>query len=287
MLAIFKKELRTYFNTLTGYIFLGFFVAIMGFNFVSACILGGESNFNIVFGYSLIMLIILVPVLTMRLFSEETRQKTDQLLFTSPLNIMDIVFGKFLAAAALFLMGLLIITLFPIILSTFGELPVSEIFGGFIGYALMGFCFISIGLYISVLTDNQIISAVVTFAAMFFIFMIDLIKNSAPATTSSSIIFLVIVISIISFMLYNSTKNIFIGFALEVIGLAAIAGVYFINKLLFDGVIVKFLDWFSVLARFDNFTNGVFYFADLIYYVSFIFAFIYFSVNAIEKRRWR
>lgn len=287
MLAVFKKELRSYFNTLIGYVFLGFFILVVGFYFCITNVWGGSPYFNTVLASTLIMLLVLIPVLTMRLFSEESRQKTDQLLFTSPLSIWQIVIGKFAAAAALFLLGTLIIGLFPVILSFYGSVPVQETLGGLIGYFLMGCGFISVGFFISVLTDNQIIAAVGTFAAMFFIYMVDGIASLAPVTTSSSIVFICLIILFISFIIYNSTKNVYAAAILAIIGFAAVAGIYLINSLLFDGIITKVLGWFSILSRFDNFTMGVFNAADVIYYITFTIAFLYLSVNVIEKRRWR
>lgn len=285
--AILKKELRTYFNTMTGYVFLGFFLLITGFYFSISCVFSGSSSFIDVLSSTLIPLLVLIPVLTMRLFSEEARQKTDQLLFTSPVSISQIVFGKFFAAAALFFCGIGITSLYAIILAQFGEVSFAETLTGIVGYFLMGCCFISVGLFISVLTDNQIISAVGTFAAMFFIFMLDSIASLMPVTTSANIKFILILILIVAFLIYNSTKNVYVGMIFAVLGCGAVGAVYFINHLLFDGVITKVLDWFSVLSRFESFNMGIFNISDIVYYITFSAAFLYLSINAIEKRRWR
>ena len=113
MTAIFKKEMRTYFNTLTGYAFLGFFVLITGYFFVSQNVAAYSADYSNTLVGTMIMFLILVPVLTMRLFAEEARQKTDQLLYTSPLKVTDIVLGKFLAAIFLFLIGIAVTMIFP------------------------------------------------------------------------------------------------------------------------------------------------------------------------------
>lgn len=286
MLAILKKEMRSYFNTLTGYIFLGFFVLVTGFYFSFINILGGSPYYNQTLSYTLTMFLILIPVMTMKLFSEESRQKTDQLLYTSPISIFQIVIGKFLAASCLFIIAVLITSIFPFILSIFGNIPKAEIIGGIIGYTLMGLCFISIGLFISVLTDNQIISAVGTFAAMFLIFMIDGIANSMPVDTSSSVIFICIIITLAALFIYNNTKNILAGIIFAVIGYGIVGIIYYFNRLLFDGIIVKILGWFSLLKRFDNFFMGIFSFSDVVYYITFAAVFLFLAINVIEKRKW-
>lgn len=285
--AIFKKEMKTYFNTMTGYVFLGFFLLITGFYFTVNCAFSGSSDFISVLSATLIALLILIPVLTMRLFSEETRQKTDQLLFTSPVSIPQIVFGKFFAAIFLFFIGIAITACYAVILSRFGEISFSETFTGVIGYFLMGCCFISVGIFISVLTDNQIIAAVGTFAAMFFIFMIDSIASIMPVTTGANVKFILVLICIVAFFIYNSTKNVYAGVIFLILGCGAVGIAYVVNSLLFDGIITKVLNWFSVLSRYDSFDMGILNITDIIYYITFSFAFLYLTINTIEKRRWR
>ena len=287
MSAVLKKEFTTYFKTITGYVFLGFFIMIVGFYFYFVNVMQGSPFFNSTLASTLIMLLILIPVLTMRLFAEETRQKTDQLLFTSPVSITEIVLGKFFAASGLLLLALLIVSICPLILGIFGNVPVPETVGGIIGYFLMGFCFISVGMYISSLTDNQIIAAVGTFVAMFFLFMIDAIASAAPATTTASVVFVCIIVLVLAFIVYNGTKNIIAAIITGVIGFAITGGVYAYDALLFDGIIVKILSWFSIVTRYDDFAMGIFDLSNVVYYITFSSAFIYFTVNAIEKRRWR
>jgi len=287
MIAVFKKELRTYFNTLSGYVFLGFFVLINAYFFSQFNIGQGVPSYSNTLTYTFSMFLILIPVLTMRLFAEEARQKTDQLLYTSPISIGKIVLGKFLAAAALFLTGVIIIAIFPVILSNYGEVSVAETFGCFVGYFLLGAALISVGLFISVLTDNQIIAAVGTFGAVFFFLMMDGIIESMPMDTVSSLIFVAAVIFIVAFILYSGTKNIIASATLFVWGIIIEGAIYFYDNIIFDGVIVKVLRWFSVLNHFEGFYMGVFKLADVVYYISFMAAFLYFTINTIEKRRWK
>jgi len=287
MFAIFKKELHTYFNTLSGYIFLGFFVLINAYFFSNFNIGGGVPTYSNTLMYTLSMFLILIPVMTMRLFAEEVRQKTDQLLYTSPVSIGKIVLGKFFAAVSLFLIGLIIIAVFPLILSYYGDVPFAETFGCFFGYFLLGASFISVGLFISVLTDNQIVAAVGTFAAVFFFLMMDGIIESMPMDTASSLIFVACVILLIAFILYNGARSIVLSAIVFAAGLLIEAGFYLYDNLIFDGIIVKVLNWFSVLNRFQGFYMGVFKLSDMVYYISFIAVFLYVTVNTIEKRRWK
>jgi len=287
MLPIYKKEMKTYFNQMTGYIFLLFMVLLTGLYFVIMNVFGLDPRYQNVLSGSTILFFILIPTLTMRLFSEEVRHKTDQLLFTSPLSIWQIVIGKFLAGLSLFLIGMGVTLLFPLMISRYGTLPISQITGSFIGFILIGTCFIAVGLFISVLTDNQIIAAVATFATLFALFIMDAIAASMPADTFSSLIFIAALIVGVAALLYSSTKNIIVSVITGVIGIAAASGLYAFNNLIYDGIIVRSLQWLSVYSRFSNLINGILNLADIVYYVTFAAVFIYLTVNVIEKRRWR
>lgn len=286
MLSIYKKELKTYFNTITGYGFLGFLVLITGYFFVSQNIISSQANYNETLAGSMIMFLILVPVLTMRLFAEEARQKTDQLLFSAPIKVTDIVCGKFLSAVTLYLIGIAITIVFPITLSRFGNIDWGLTFVGLLGYFMMGACLISVGIFISVLTDNQIVAAAATFAAVFLLLMMDNISSSAPISVTSSIIFIVVLILAIALLIFNSTKNIIVACIFILSGFILTGGIYLFNPNLFDGVIISVLGWFSVLNRFENFYMGIVSITDIVYYITFSIAFLYLTVNVIEKRRW-
>jgi ABC-2 type transport system permease protein len=286
MFAIYKKELRQYFNTVTGYAFLGFMVLITGYFFVSQNIAGANSNYNETLVGSLIMFLILMPVLTMRSFAEESRQKTDQLLFTSPVQVPEIVAAKFLSAITLYLIGIAITMCFPVVLSQLGSFDWRLTIGGVIGYFLMGACLISVGIFVSVLTDNQIVAAATTFAAIFLLLMMDNISAAAPISTASSIIFAAVIVALIGIFVYFSTKQLWITLIFALICYAGMGVVYFAKRTLYDGLITKVLSWFSVLSRFENFYMGILSLSDVVYYITFSIAFLYLTVSVIEKRRW-
>jgi ABC-2 type transport system permease protein len=286
MSAVFLKELKNYFRTTTGYIFLGLFVLITGYFFVSQSIISLSPIYNDTLTGSLIMFLILIPVLTMRSFAEESRQKTDQLLLCSPVKITDIVVGKFLSALALYLIGIAITCIYPILLNTLCDVDFGMTAVGLLGYFLLGMCFIAVGIFISVLTDNQIVAAASTFAVIFLLLMMDNLSSSAPLTMLASLIFVAFIVLIISGVVYSSTRNWGVAAIFALIGFTAMGVVYLAKSSLYDGVIVKVLGWFSVLARFENFYMGIISISDVVYYLTFSAVFLYLTVNTIEKKRW-
>ena len=289
MIAILKKELRAYFTQMVGYTFLAFLILLMGMFFTFVNVFSQSGRFNEVLSTSAILFFILVPILTMRLFSEETRHRTDQLLFTSPLSVMQIVLGKFLAAFSLFLLGVGITTIFPLILSYYAieGLPTSQIIGAYIGFLLIGACCIAVGMFISVLTDNQIIAAVATFAAIYVMFIMESIATTMPVSAGASLIFVAGLVITVAGIWFYSTKHWLSSLVLAIVGIGVAIGLYFYDNLIYDAIIVRVLLWFSLYTRYHFLSVGILNLADLVYYLSFAALFVYLTMNVIEKRRWR
>ena len=281
MLTIFNKELRSYFHSAVGYIFMVVFLLISGLFFTLYNLVPGSGYYNDVIFNMTFVFLFLVPILTMKMISNETREKTDQLLLTSPLRIWEIVIGKFLAAVALFVITVAITFIYPIILGKFGEIAVGETIGGYLGFILMGACFIAVGLFISSLTDNLVTAGVGTFGALFFIWIIDWVKSGLPTSIISGILVLIICL-----LIFSSMKNIYLSMGIGIIGAISVIAVYLINKSLFEGFIVKFFGWFSLLQRFEPFNIGMLSVSSMVYYVTFSSALLYLTVCMLDKRRW-
>ena len=230
--------------------------------------------------------LIVVPVLTMRLISEETKQKTDQLLLTSPLSLTKMVLGKYLAAVGVFLLTLLVTALYPVLLSFFGPVAVWEILGGYIGFFLLGSSFIAVGLFVSSLTDNQVIAAIVTFVSLLFMWLIDWIQQGVPVDRASGIVFAGLLVIGAAIFVYFTTRTIIVSIAVFTVGSGIVTGMYFLNPIVFEGLIVRVLDWFSLLARYGDFSMGVLSISPIVYYVTFCAIFVFLTIRMIEKRRW-
>lgn len=286
MLAVLKKELKTYFTSMTGYIFLGFFVMVTGIFYTLYCVMSLSGQYSAVLSSGILVFLLLVPTITMRLIAEETRQKTDQLLYTSPITVGDVVIGKYLAALVLFLVALGITVIFPVLLSKYGTVPFVETFGTFVAFYLIGACFIAVGLFISSLTENQIVSAVATFGALFAMYLMDGIAQSLPTSRIASVVFAIILVLALAFFVYSNVKNLYAAVAIGVVGTAAVIILYAVVPTIFDGLLVNVFGWFSVMKRFNNFYYGIFDVASIVYYLSFAAIFVYLTIQVIEKRRW-
>lgn len=188
MSAVFKRELRAYFISPIGYVFLGVFLAISGFYFATTCVMGGVPTISNVLTSSIVVFLFLVPILTMRLLSEERGNKTDQILLTSPVSVPGIVLGKFLAAACVFVLSLVLSLFYMIILEIFGDPSWGEAIGGYVGFLFLGLTFIAIGMFVSSLTESPVVSAIATFGVLLILFVCGVLSYYVSGPVSGKIV---------------------------------------------------------------------------------------------------
>ena len=180
MTAILKRELNAYFSSAIGYIYLVVFYLVTAIPF-AILMLSYSCELSVVFSWTYTILMFIVPILTMRLFSEEKKQRTDQALLTAPINLMSIVAGKFLAAFCVLAMGIAVILVYAIVLSFFATLDWAVIIGSLIGTLLLGGALIAIGMFISSLTENQVIAAVGGMVCCMIPMMVNVISSAMSA----------------------------------------------------------------------------------------------------------
>ncbi len=161
MAAIFKREIGSYFNSAVGYVVLAVFWFFSGLSFYTYCLLYNTSSMSMFFASIFLMILLVIPLITMRSFSEERRQKTEQALLTAPVNLFEIVFGKFLAAFVMFTLSTAIFVVYAIIIATFTAPDWAVFFTTFLGVLLLGGAVIAIDLFISAMTESQIIAATI------------------------------------------------------------------------------------------------------------------------------
>jgi len=180
MTAIMRRELAAYFASPIGYIFLAVFYIFAGFYFTVTCLLSNSSDMSYVFNSMFTIVLILVPLLTMRLLSEDKRHKTDQALLTAPVSLTGLVLGKYLAAVLVYLLSLAVTLVYATVIAIYAPPGWPQVMGNFIALLLMGMAFISIGLFVSSLTENQLIAAVGSFAIALGLIIMD---SVAPTIT--------------------------------------------------------------------------------------------------------
>lgn len=188
MFAIYKRELRSYFITPIGYIFAGMFLAVSGLLF-SLTILQSNSSGDYTykgmfeyFVYLLFVFSILIPLLTMKLLSEEKKQKTEQLLMTSPVTLTGVIGAKYLAALTIFAATLGVNSFNFLLLHKYGSPNTAIILSNILGLFLIGAAFIAVGIFLSSLTENQLVAAISSMAVEVSLLLISLLANQVELT---------------------------------------------------------------------------------------------------------
>lgn len=286
MIAILGKEIKGYLTSMVGYVFIAFLLMVSGIYFTAYHLKGAYPKFAYTLNAVLVVFLIAVPILTMRILAEERKQKTDQLLLTAPVSVTEIVVGKYLALACIFLIVVLVLALYPLILSQFGSIPYGETYAALFGFWLMGCSFLAIGLYISSITESQVIAAVLTFLALFVCYLMEGIAGFFPETSSASFLFLAVLVAVLSFLIQYWTKNKAISGIFLIACEAVLIVLYMVNATAFEGVIQDIFGVFDISGHFSEFASGIFDVIGVVYYLSIIGVFLFLTVESIQKRRW-
>ena len=182
MLAVFKKEMRSYFTSVIGYVFLVLYLALAGAIFAFTTLFSMSSSVTEFYSYMIVVSAIVLPLLTMKSFSEERKAKTEQLLLTSPVSIIGIVAGKFLAAYVMFAACIVLNSLYFLILLNYASLKIALLIGNLVAILLVGMVFIAIGLFVSALTENQLSAAIGTISIILAFLFVGLLGSLVPSS---------------------------------------------------------------------------------------------------------
>jgi len=173
MIAVFKRDFIGYFISPIGYVYIGSYIFILNLMFYLDNMLGSSSSLGGLFSFMLMMMMFITPILTMRVFSEEFKLKTDQALYTLPIRLSSVVIGKFLSSLAVFGCLLVLTFIWPLTISVLGSVNEAEVLGNYAGILCIGAAYISIGIFISSVTENQVIAAIGALGIYIALFIID------------------------------------------------------------------------------------------------------------------
>lgn len=286
MFVIYKKELNSYFNGMMGYVFIAFALAVIGVYMTAVNLTQAYPNFEYVLDSVRFLFILLMPILTMRTLSEERRQRTDQLLYSSPISTWSVVTGKFFASLTVFAIPLLVSSLYPLLLRQFGNVNLKTAYAGVIGFLLMGGAAIAMGIFLSALSESQMVSAVASFAVLLICYLMPSLTSMVSASALTSCIGFSILLLILAYLLYSTTKNPILAGGISLGGIGALAALYFLKPTLLEGTFISAMNALSVFQRYDTFIYGMLDLRSIVYFITIIALFIFFTVQVIEKRRW-
>lgn len=286
MIAVLKHELKNYFHSLTAYLFCAFLLVFVGIGAMLYNIQSAMANFELVLAFVCIGMVVIVPVLTMRVLSEEKKQKTDQLLYTLPLKGTQIIMGKYVALLIIFLIPMCIISLYPLIFAQYGEVYLLTSYGSLLAFFMMGAAMIAIGTFISSLTENQGFAAGIAIPVLLLNYYSVKLAEYVSATAFGSLAALCVCVFLVALVVKYLTHNEKMAYGIGIAGILGLIAAYLADSSAYEGLLAEIMSQLSLFERFYTFVNGVFDITALVFYVTVIIFFLFLSVQSLEKRRY-
>lgn len=286
MTAIYQKELKSYFNNLFGYLyiaivllFMGIYASIFHFNYM-------VTDVGYTLNQSAIAVVLVTPLLTMRIIAGERQRKTDQLLYSLPISVSATVIGKYLAMLTVFAIPMAVVCAYPLVFSAFGTVNFALSYGSIFAYFLMGASLLAIGMFISALTENQIVSAILSFLAMLVVYFSSMFTSYLPADATTAFVVLAVVGVLVGLIVFAMVKNYLFALVVTAVCEIGISVLFMLKRSFFEGLLGDFVGGISVYERCLNFYEGMFDLTAIVYFLSVISLFVFLTVQAVEKRRW-
>lgn len=286
MKAVLKHELRLYFGSLTAYVFGAFLLIAVGIGAMLYNLQAAVSNFEFVLSFSSLIFAVIVPILTMRVIAEEKKQRTDQLLYSLPLSTAQVVLGKYLALLVVFLIPMVIISIYPLIFSHYGDVYLLTSYGSLAAYFLMGAALLAVGMFLSSLTDNQGFAAGLGIAVILLNYFSVSLAEYVSSTATGSAITLFVLSGLLGWVIKCLTGSENLGYGMGIGLMGITTAVFILDSDMLEGLLPGIMRKLSLFSRLDTFVNGVFDLTAVVYFLSVAAFFLFLTVQSLEKRRY-
>lgn len=272
---------------MVGCVFIAFLIAYTGIYFMAYNMVSGYPYFSYTLSGSQLVFIVGIPLITMRSFSEERKNKTDQLLLTAPVSLAKIVIGKYLAMVTVIAIPNIIFCAFPLIIMSQGTAYLTIDYISIGVFFLLGCVYAAIGMFMSSLTESQMIAFISSFGVLIVLYLWEAILTMLPSSAVSGLIGVIIILTVVVFYIWNMTGNAVIAGGLEIIGAAAAIIVYVVKSELYENLLTNLLGRLALSSVFTDITdNSIVDLTGIALYLSFIAVFVFLTVQSIQKRRW-
>ncbi len=287
MYAVYRKEFRSSLTGMTGCIFIFAVLFVLGY-FVQGIQLSGSPQIELSIVNGAFWSLILTPVLTMRLFSEERKTKTDQLLYTLPISTTSVVLGKYLAMVTIFAIPCAVLAIYPIVFSFFAPAGINfaMAYGSIFAYFLLGCAVIALGMLISSLFESQVICAILNLALLLAFYFLTSSASTISDSAATALAMVITIALIAALIVYLATKNVIAPIITGAVLVIAAVAVYLINSELYVGLSTKIISAISIFQPIIAFAYNVFDITCFIYYLSLAALFVFLTVQSFERRRW-
>ena len=285
MKAVFRHELSSYFRTMTGYLFIGFLLLFVGVYSYVYNIQNSLANFEYVLSGMSFVFLLIIPVLTMGVIADEKRRNTDQLLYSLPLSMTEVVLGKYFAMLVVLLIPTAIICIYPLVLNLFGNVYLLKTFGAIIGFFFLGAALIAVGMFVSSLTESPAVAAGICFLLLLLNYFMSSLSGYLPATATPSLIAMTALVLIAALIIWM-TRSVGAAGIFAAAAVSILVVLYLVNATWFAGLFPKIMSGLSLFERFNSFVDGVFDVKALIFYMTVCVLFVFLSIQSMDKRRW-
>ena len=286
MTAIFLREFKGYFNSMLGWVLTSVMLLFGGLYFTAVNLQGGYTDLSYTLYSFIIVLLIFVPLLCMRSFAEEKRSRTDQLLLTSPVRIPGIVMGKYLSLLAMFAVPLGVYALYPLLMKALGAANFTASYSGLLAYFFLGAALIAVCMYLSTLTENQIVAALSGFGVLLVCYLMPAIQTLFTAGSSLALVVFAIILGAASLIIGLRSRSLVLGGGVFAVGCIALAVLFSVRSAALTTAFSAVLGALALFEPFLNFVNGLFDVTALVYYAGVAGLFLFLTGQALEKRRW-
>ena len=286
MSAIYKRELHSYFCGMTAPIFVAFLLLMTGIYMTVYNLMGGYPGFEAALSGVSFVFLIAVPVLTMRSLAEEKHAKTDQLLYALPVSLTSVVLAKYLAMVTVLAVPTGVMCVYPLILNRYGTIGFASAYGSILAFFLLGCALIAVGMFISTLTESQLIAAVVSVGVLLLTYLMAGLAGMIPESTGASFAGFLVIAVLIGVVVQVMVKNSTVSMGVTAVLVAIVSVLYFIKEDLFTGALPDLLEALALFDRLYSFTNGIFDLTAIVYYLTVAALFVYLTVQSMDKKRW-
>ena len=286
MTAIFKREFKSCFTGMIGWVIAAVSLFFLGLYYTNRHLLYASSDFATVLYTMTMILLFLLPAISMRSFAEERKNKTDQLLLTSPVGIPSIVAGKYLAEVAVFALPLAAAVIMPLILTAFGTVSLVAAYSALLGYLLLGAACLAVGTWISALTENQILAYLATFGALLVAYLMNGIQTMFTTGNLLAFVVFMVIVLVAAILVGVSCKRLTAGLTVFCIGAAAVFILFLARPAWLLTAFNAVLDALALFEPFKDIVGGMFSIPAIVYYLSVIGLFLFMTGQALERRRW-
>jgi len=286
MKAIYKREVKSFFNNLSGFIYCGFMLFFAGIFIMAVNFTQQSPKYEYAVADMSFVFLLAVPVLTMRILSEERKQKIDQLYYSLPVSMLGVVMGKYLAVLSVLAVPVVVMGIYPIVIGAFGTLELATIYGTLFAFFMLGAALVSIGMFISSLTENQIIAAVLTLVAILLNYYIGALGSLVSASGVATVVVFSVIAALVGVIVWVMTKNIVVSAVTFIVGEAAVLILKGSAPETFGTLLPNIMNKIALFDRFYSFPDGIFDISAIVFYLAVCVIFVFLTIQSMEKRRW-